>query len=90
MNAMLEQTLEQDDTFLDLVDFKWLMTGLGWRVDLSRLQRDVAYAGECVRHGLASDSNLLRQRSVEVSTLLARAGADGGDPHPSVSTSLAL
>ena len=77
MNAMLEQTLEQDGTFLDLVDFKWLMTGLGWRVDLSRLQRDRAYAGECARRGLASDSNLLRQRSLELMTLLARLRADG-------------
>jgi len=74
MNLMPGQTPEADDTFLTLVDFKWLMAGLGWWVDLTRLQRDAAYAGECVQLGLASGSELLRQRSVE---LLPRAcGAD--------------
>ena len=76
MNAMLEQAIEDDGSFLDLVDFKWLMTGLGLRVDLSRLQRDMVYASECVQRGLASDSNLLRQRSVELLSLYVRLGAD--------------
>jgi hypothetical protein len=52
------------------------MTGLGWRVDLSRLQRDMAYANECVQRGLASDSNLLRQRSVGLQSLFARLGVE--------------
>jgi hypothetical protein len=75
MNATLEQAIEEDGSFLDLVDFKWLMTGLGLRVDLSRLQRDMAYARDCMQFGLASDSNLLRQRSVELLCLFARLDA---------------
>jgi hypothetical protein len=71
MNAMLEQAIEEDGTFLRLVDFKWLMACLvGRRIDLSRLQRDIDYARECVQLGLASNSNLLRQRSVELLALL--------------------
>ena len=79
MNSMLEQAIEEEGSFLDLVDFKWLMTGLGLRVELSRLQHDMAYARECLQRGLASDSSLLRQRSAELSTLFARLGADTAD-----------
>ena len=75
MNATLE--LSPDDGLLRLVDFKWLMAGLGWRVDLTRLQRDTAYAAQCVQRGLASGSDLLRQRSVELLPSLARMSAHG-------------
>ena len=75
MITMPERTPEQDDTFLALVDFKWLMAGLGWWVDLSRAQRDMAYAGECAQRGLASRSGLLRKRSIEFLPLLARLGS---------------
>ena len=76
MNAMLEQAIEEEGSFLELVDFKWLMACLmGWRIDLSRLQRDMVYARECVQRGLASESNLLRQRSGEMLSLLVRLGA---------------
>jgi len=73
MNPLQERSPDPDrDALVDLVDFKWLMAGHGWWVDLSRLRRDAAYAGECVRHGLASGSGLLRRRSAEVMPLLAR------------------
>jgi hypothetical protein len=55
-----------DDGLLAMVDFKWLMAGLGWRVDLTRMRRDAAYLGECVQRGLASESGLLRERSVDL------------------------
>jgi hypothetical protein len=61
-----------DDSFVSLVDFKWLMAGIGWRVDLGRLHRDAAYAAECVDRGLASDVPVLRQRSAELQPLLQR------------------
>ena len=54
------------DSFLNLVDFKWLMAGVGWWVDLSRLQSDRAYMEECLQRALRSDSELLRTRSVEL------------------------
>ena len=55
-----------DDGLLTMVDFKWLMAGLGWRVDLTRMRRDAGYLGECARRGLASDSPLLRERSADL------------------------
>jgi hypothetical protein len=54
---------DADKFFLDLVSFKWLMAGRGWWVDLSRTQRDPAYARMCAQRGLDSGSELLRQRS---------------------------
>lgn len=90
MNTMPEQAPQEDDTFLNLVDFKWLMAGLGWWVDLSRLQRDTAYAGKCVQHALASGSELLRQRSAALLPLVERSGAQGSAFLPRVSTGLAL
>jgi hypothetical protein len=83
------QTQEQDRTFLNLVDFKWLMAGVGWWVDLSRLPRDLAYADECARRGLSSDSHLVRQRAVELMPLLVRLGAYGRAALPSVPAGLA-
>jgi hypothetical protein len=59
-------TGEYSERFLELVDFKWLMAGLGWRVDLTRLQQDTAYVGECALRGLSSELPLLRQRSSEL------------------------
>lgn len=49
---------------LELVEFKWLMTGAGWWVDLTRLDR--AYARECMQHAAASGSALLCRRAAEV------------------------
>ena len=71
MDATPTGTLAHDERLLDLVDFKWLMAGLGWRVDLSRIRQDMTYAGECVLRGLSSELPLLRQRSQELLALLA-------------------
>ncbi|NML18056.1 hypothetical protein [Azohydromonas caseinilytica] len=57
---------EGDDSLLALVDFKWLMAGLGWRIDLTRLCRDAGYLGDCARLGLSSESSLLRRCSAEL------------------------
>ncbi|HEV8314216.1 MAG TPA: hypothetical protein VGQ23_14205 [Burkholderiaceae bacterium] len=77
MDATAEDTLACDAMFLALVDFKWLMAGLGWWVDLSRLRRDTAYAGECARRGLSSESSVLRRRSQELLVLCRSARAEG-------------
>jgi hypothetical protein len=42
------------------------MAGVGWRVNLSRLQSDGAYIDECLQRALQSDSELLRQCSVKL------------------------
>ena len=75
MNTTQTKGLERDSTFVNLVDFKWLMAGVGWWVDLSRLQSDRAYVDECLRHALGTGSELLRERSVELLGL--KAGPDG-------------
>ena len=66
MNARHVKRPEGDDTFVNLVDFKWLMAGVGWWVELSRLQRERAYIDECLRRALGSESELLRECSVEL------------------------
>lgn len=74
MNTTQFQRLEDDGVFLKLVDFKWLMAGVGWWVDLSRLQRDRDYVDECRQRALRSDSELLRKRSFDLLGL--RLGSD--------------
>lgn len=71
---------EGDEHLLALVDFKWLMVGLGWRIDLSRLCRDAAYLGECARLGLTSDLPLLRQHAAELLHRHPAAAATAGVP----------
>jgi hypothetical protein len=66
MSTTLSERFEEDDAFLNLVDFKWLMAGVGWWVNLSRLQRDRNYIDECLQHALRSDSELLRRRSLRL------------------------
>ena len=55
-----------NNDFINLVDFKWLMAGVGWRVNLSRLQSDKVYLDECLQRALRSDCELLRECSVEL------------------------
>jgi len=74
MNEMHAQSPDRDDVFLNLVGFKWLMLGLGWRVELSRFWHDAAYASECVRRGLSSDCGPLRRRSAELLPFLPSSG----------------
>lgn len=70
MNTTRSMDQDVDDTFLKLVNFKWLMAGAGWRVSLSRLQSDSGYVNECLQRALASDSELLRERGNELRRLL--------------------
>jgi hypothetical protein len=53
-----------------LVDFKWLMAGLGWWVDLNRLQRDAAYAAECYSRAATSSCEPLRRSAATLMQLL--------------------
>lgn len=48
------------------VDFKWLMSGQGWRVDLHRLQSDPSYAAGLLRFALASPSFALRESAASI------------------------
>lgn len=62
--------LRDDDVFVDLVSFKWLMTDLGWWVDLPRMRHDTAYACECAFRGLSARSAVLQQRSRDLLAML--------------------
>lgn len=76
VDAKHTKGLDGKDAFLKLVDFKWLMAGVGWWVDLSRLQSDRAYADECLQRALRSDSELLRKHGVELFGLPHRSDAE--------------
>ena len=77
MGMLLRPSCDKDDRVLDLVDFKWLMAGRGWHIDVSRLHRDSAYAARCIERGLQSDLPLLRERSVQLRPLIH--GLGGGN-----------
>ena len=62
MNTTFEQASGERPASVDLVDFKWLMAGVGWWVNVQRLQRDRAYADECLQRAMTSGSQLLRER----------------------------
>ncbi|ROZ66091.1 hypothetical protein [Ramlibacter sp. WS9] len=69
MNALLPHAARETDSdtqLLDLVTFKWLMAGIGWRVDLPRLQKDADYARVCAQRGLESGQALLGERAAEL------------------------
>jgi len=78
MNPTLEQASRDCRSFVDLVDFMWLMAGVGWRVNLTRLQRDKSYADQCLQRAMSSGSQLLRERAA----WLLGFGAQGAGPEP--------
>lgn len=54
------------EALMQLVSFKWLMSGMGWTVDVRRIQVEPAYAECCLRRGAASDLAPLRRCSAEL------------------------
>jgi hypothetical protein len=56
---------------VDIIDFKWLMSGLGHRVHVERLQADKVYALQCLALADASPSAQLRQAAARLRLLLA-------------------
>jgi len=69
MTALLPNGYTDTEThteLLDLVTFKWLMAGIGWRVDLPRLRSDTDYARVCAQRGLESGQWLLGARAAEL------------------------
>jgi hypothetical protein len=56
---------ERDETLL-LVDFKWLMAGIGWWVDIARWRADPGYALRCLSNAMASDNPCLHLRAREI------------------------
>jgi hypothetical protein len=56
---------------VDIIDFKWLMTGEGHPVHVERLQSDAAYAARCLALAAASPSAALRAAGLRLERLLA-------------------
>ena len=55
-----------DSEWLLLVDFKWVMAGIGWWVDLSRWQHDELYARGCLARALESNNEVLRRLARDI------------------------
>ena len=49
------------EALLATVDFKWLMTGQGWWVDMARFHTDPSYARNLLRLAKSSSSFALRE-----------------------------
>ena len=48
------------------VEFKWLMAGHGWWIDVARFERDPTYANELLQVAMASPSQALRDCANEL------------------------
>lgn len=66
------------DALLAEVDFKWLMAGLGWQIDMARLGDDPVYAARLLDWARNSDSPALRECAA---TLLAHIDSAGTSRH---------
>jgi hypothetical protein len=58
--------LDADSLLLLDVDFKWLMAGIGWWVDTTRIHRDPFYATKCLNSAMASESLALRNCAAQL------------------------
>lgn len=53
--------MDERGLLLEEVNFKWLMAGLGWWVDMSRFRLDRSYAAHYLKLAGASESAELRK-----------------------------
>jgi hypothetical protein len=61
MNTTAFSTQPPESILVDYVDLKWLMAGEGHRIDLARLQSDLAYVRQCLALAMRGKSDVLRQ-----------------------------
>ena len=59
------------------VDFKWLMAGHGWDIDMARLGVDPVYAAKLVDWAMRSDSPALRESAAKLLAQVVNTGASG-------------
>jgi hypothetical protein len=57
-------------SLVEIIDFKWLMAGDGHRVHVEQLQRDPAYARDCLALAATSRIQALREAGQRLSALL--------------------
>ncbi|MFO1329298.1 MAG: hypothetical protein U1F56_18200 [Rubrivivax sp.] len=65
MNAHVD-TERQALELVDIIDFKWLMSSVGLRVHVERLQSDRAYAIELLTRAAASQSEAVRSAAARL------------------------
>jgi hypothetical protein len=53
---------------LDEVQFKWLLAGMGYWIDMSRFHSDLSYASRFMELATASDSSALRDCAASLQT----------------------
>lgn len=53
-------------SFLQDVDFKWLMAGHGWWIDADRFHSDSSYAAHWLKLAEASDMPVLRESAAQL------------------------
>jgi len=61
MHAQELPSIDSRDLLLLQVNFKWLMSGLGWWVDMSRFRTDTSYADHLLMLGSSAESAVLRK-----------------------------
>jgi len=64
------------EALLATVDFKWLMTGQGWRVDTARFHADPAYAASLLELANKSSSFALRECAARLQSRLQGESVD--------------
>lgn len=60
MDVNLDCESEEDRLLLAEVDFKWLMSGQGWRIDMQRFHNDSVYADTMLLEAQRSSCPVLR------------------------------
>jgi hypothetical protein len=60
------------DSLLAEVDFKWLMAGHGWHVDMARFLSDPAYAAQCLDLAMNAGSPVLRESAASLLAQIER------------------
>ena len=58
--------IDMTSAVLAEVDFKWLMAGHGWDVDMARLGVDPPYAARLLNWAMTSDSPALRESAAKL------------------------
>jgi hypothetical protein len=69
LTEVQESSFAREDTLL-LIDFKWLMAGQGWWLDMAAWGSDRAYTAQLLQCALQSDNATLRATA----TLVLRRG----------------
>jgi hypothetical protein len=81
-NGCTDQDRRED--MLLLVDFKWLMAGMGWWVNMTQWHTDAQYAERCLASASSSANACLKQRALEIRA--RRLGTSAAPRHATRST----